>query len=218
PTGDGLKSCADLEEDQDHDLLNSCEERMLFDNQANGPTPQWTEQMRESGGGTANPRNPDTDGDGFIDSIEYFSFGIKSNPVNYNNIFDRFAGGITAETLMAEHRHPMRPTEIGADTTDFRVTFTGINTKGENCYSVDLRHLPLYKTQGVGLTRVSGIPELAHNDDESVILIYYLITQERNPNGRGYYFYSYKKLHNQQGWSNGLQFDNFNAYKVPEVF
>ncbi|MCB0365041.1 MAG: hypothetical protein H6624_11775 [Bdellovibrionaceae bacterium] len=218
PTGDGLKSCADLEEDQDHDLLNSCEERMLFDNQANGPTPQWTEQMRESGGGTANPKNPDTDGDGFIDSIEYFSFGVKSNPVNYNNIFDRFTGGITAETLMAEHRHPMNPTVAGADSTDFRVTFSGINTKGENCYNVDLRHLPLYRTQGVGITRVSGIPELVHNDDESVILIYYLMTQERNPNGRGYYFFSYKKLHNQQGWSNGLQFDNFSAYKVPEIF
>lgn len=218
PTGEGLRACAEPEPDEDHDLLNLCEERMLFDNQANGPTPQWTEQMREAGAGTANTLNPDTDGDGFLDSIEFFSLGVKSTPVNYNNIFDRYTGGITAETLLAEQRHPMRPTEGGPDTTDFRVTFSGINTAGENCYNVDLVRLPLFVTRGVGINRVSGIPELAHADDESVVLLYYIITQERNPNGKGYLFYSYRKLHRQQGWSNGLELNNFQNFKVPEVF
>ncbi|MCB0362338.1 MAG: hypothetical protein KDD35_06435, partial [Bdellovibrionales bacterium] len=214
PLAEGLKSCSDPRPDEDHDLLNSCEENMLFDNQANGPTKQWTDQLQGMGSGTASSKNPDSDGDGFLDVIEFFTFGLKSSAVNYTNIFNRYAGGITGETILAEHRHPMAPEELSRANTDLRVTYAGFNEEGENCYSVDLNNIALYNTQAVEREDLSQLKELEHQSSQNVILVYFIMTQERDPNGKGYLMYKYHTVNYPQGLSRSLDFDDFEAYKI----
>lgn len=213
PTGGGLNPCRNFRPDEDFDLLNSCEEAMLFDSHANGPTPQWTERMRQSGG-TAHPLNPDSSGDGFIDSLKFFQFGVRSAAVNYKSIFDRYSGGITAETLMTERRHPMRPEVFNDSSYDLRVRYQGVNVNGENCYSFGLTQLALYNTLPVTLEQVSGLPQLVNKAGENTVLIYYISVPERDPNGLGYYHHSFQKFHYEGGWN--LRLDRFDVYKVPE--
>lgn len=218
PTAEGLKSCTDLEVDKDYDLLNSCEEKMLSDSQANGPTNEWSEALRTLGGGSADARNPDSDGDGFLDSIEFFTFGIKSAAVNYTNIFNRYDGGITGETILAEQRHPKSPESFGPENTDLKVTFSGFNAEGENCYNIDLKSIAVFDTKAVPLEKSSNLRKLAHEKSENVILMYYIMTQERNPNGKGYLYYKYQTVTYPQGFSHTLNFDNFIDYKIPEKY
>lgn len=218
PLAEGLLSCTEVEPDQDLDLLNSCEERMLFDNQANGPTDQWTEEMRNDGAGSASKKNPDSDGDGFLDSIEFFTFGIKSTAVNYTNLTNRYSGGITGETILAEQRHPMNPEGIGPNNTDFKVTYSGFNSAGENCYQVDLNNIALFSTQAVSRRNVSQLETLVHGENENVLMIYYIMTQERNPNGKGHLMYQYETVHYPQGFSNALDFTQFLDYRIPDTY
>lgn len=218
PTAEGLRNCTDLEADKDFDLLNSCEERMLSDSQANGPTNEWSEALRTLGGGTADARNPDSDGDGFLDSIEFFTFGIKSAAVNYTNIFNRYDGGITGETILAEQRHPRSPESFGPENTNLKVTYSGFNAEGENCYNIDLKSIAVFDTKAVPLEQASNLGKLAHEKSENVILMYYIMTQERNPNGKGYLFYKYQTVTHPQGFSHSLSFENFIDYKIPERY
>ena len=216
PTGTGIPKCLAAAATGDFELLNQCEKLVLEDKNANGPTPQWTDEMRGIGGGTADPLNPDSDGDGFIDLIEFFTFGIPSAAVNYQNIFDRYAGGITAETIMAEHRHPMRPQVYDSSSYDGKVIYNGIDDNGQNCYSYKQTQLQLYHTLPVTQTQVSGLPSLVHDTDENLILLYYLIVPDNDPNGKGYYYYSVQKRNfSEQGSEVHLDMDHFKMYQVP---
>ena len=173
--------------------------------------------MRGVGGGSADPLNPDSDGDGFIDLIEFFTFGIKSAAVNYQSIFDRYAGGVSAETIMAEHRHPMRPDVFDSNSYDGRLNYVGVNELGENCYTYTQTQLALYPTLPVTQAQVSGIPELVHGAGENVILLYYLAVPDNDPNGKGYYYYSYQtRKYDDAGHSFDLKLNDFKLYKVPK--
>ncbi|MCB0341257.1 MAG: VWA domain-containing protein [Bdellovibrionales bacterium] len=216
PSGEGLNECNLNKPDRDFDLLNDCEERALLDSQANGPTPQWTAEMRNSGGGAADPLNPDTDGDGFLDSLEFFQFQVKSVAVDYTNITDRHLGGVTSETLMTEHRHPMIPEEFAKTSYDTQVRFTGINSQGQNCYDFKMEQLALYPTEAVTLEQVSELKQLQHEANENIVLIYYITTPERDPNGKGYLYHSYQRI-SYGGGADGLRLDKFKPYKVPAV-
>lgn len=217
PTGEGLPTCNLNEPDQDFDFLNSCEENALYDVQANGPTDQWTLSLRNNGGGVAATDNPDSDGDGYLDSFEYFQFGVKSSAVNYTNIFNRYPAGITGDTLMAEYRHPKHPDSPADTNTDFRVTFSRINTKGENCYNVDLNGLAMFDVQKVELSQVSGDASLVHEANENILYVYYIAVRENDPNGKGYLMH---KTHKVKAFGFDAQeflFSNYDSYKVPEV-
>ncbi|MEO0334894.1 MAG: VWA domain-containing protein [Pseudomonadota bacterium] len=213
PTGEGLLTCNIQEADQDFDFLNTCEENVLTDVSANGPTPQWTEAMQR----TASSVNPDSDGDGFLDSFEYFQFGIKSVAVDYTNLFDRYSAGISGATLLAERRHPMRPNYRAPDATNLKVKFDGINSQGQNCYDVKLEKVALFPTQAVESANVSGLSALTHGKDENVIMLYYIAVPERDPNGTGYLFYKFKKVKSLADIEPSFPFTNYNAYKVPRL-
>lgn len=218
PTGEGLPNCRNKEADTDKDLLNSCEELALNDVQANGPTPQWTDGIRNAGGGIASTKNPDSDGDGFIDSMEYFQFGVKSSAVNYLNIFDRYTGGVTAETLMTSYRHPMHPDRPKSTDTDFRITFARINAAGQNCYNVALENLALFDTKELNLNGAGGNSDLIHGENENVLLVYYIATQENNPNGKGYFMHKFHRVKSHGITTKSFLFSDYELYKVPEEF
>ncbi len=217
-SNDSLDPCTLPNEDKDMDLLNECEERMLSDSQANGPTPQWTEQLKTLDGGAASPKNPDSDGDGFLDSLEFFVFGVKSASVNYLNLQDRYSGGITGETILAEHRHPRDPTRFDSNNYDANLIHTGINSDGQNCYRFNQTQLALYPTKPVTPVQVSGYEHLAHETDENIVLVYYIIVPERDPNGKGVMLYSYQRFHWQDASFNpGISISKgFQEYAVPK--
>ncbi len=219
PTGDILGNCTLDKDDVDHDMLTPCEEVLLSDNNANGPTPQWTEEMRNLAGGTADQKNPDSDGDGFLDGLEFFQFGVRAAAVNYLNILERFSGGITGETLMIEHRHPRAPERFDQHSYDVSMLYTGVNSEGDNCYSYDQNQLALYPTRGLSALNAGSKPGLAHEAGENVILMYYIAVPEDDPNSRGYYFYSYQKLQHARGGSaiQDLDYDAYTSYRVPAL-
>ena len=214
PTGDGLEPCNLSLEDPDFDTLNECEERALLDSQANGPTEEWTEDMRQNHGGSASPYNPDSDGDGFMDSIEYFQFGVQSGPVDYTNLTDSYSG-VTAEQLMIEHRHPQDVKEFGSENYDVDIKYKGLNERGENCYTVDFNQVPLYAVSEVSQDQVSGHEYLSHGENENVVLVYYITVREKDPNGAGYLFYSYQKI--KKDSDTGPSINAFEKYRIPET-
>ncbi len=213
-----IEPCTLPNDDKDMDMLNQCEERMLSDSQANGPTPQWTDQLKTLYGGAASPKNPDSDGDGFMDSLEFFVFGVNSAPVNYLNLQDRYSGGITGETILAEHRHPRDPTRFDSDNYDANLIHTGINSDGQNCYRFNQTQLALYPTQPVTPPQVSGYEYLAHETDENIVLVYYIVVRERDPNGKGVMLYSFQRFRWQDASFNaGISLSKgFEQYTVPK--
>jgi hypothetical protein len=216
PLGVGLPTCINRRPSPSFDILNSCEKQALSDSQANGPTVEWTNRMKARSGSGADTTNPDTDGDGFIDIIEFFQFGVKSTPVNYTNLFERYINGVTGETLMAEHRHFMRP-EIWdkASNYDLKVRSMGYDYEGQNCYDVHADNLPTYNTLEVSSSiQMSDIPELTHAANENKVLIYYIATQEKDPNGLGYIHYQYQSVFKGQPFQ--IDFKKFKEYAVPK--
>ncbi len=215
PTGDRLGNCTFGVDDEDFDLVNPCEEMMLNDNNANGPTPQWTEQMRNASGGTADKTNPDSDGDGFLDGLEFYQFGIRASAVNYLNILERFSGGITGEDLMTEHRHPRFPERFDANSYDASLLYAGVNMEGENCYNFNQSQLALYPTLEVPDTS-TPIERLRHGAGENVVLMYYIAVPEDDPNSKGYLFHSYQKVpYTEKSGILGLKYDQYEMYKIP---
>lgn len=195
PTGAGLGEC-DLNEeiaDKDFDFLNTCEENMLHDQAANGPHRDWLIPNN-----AANPKNPDSDGDAFMDWIEFSWFRLDSAfsaPINYTNISDYYANDVTAEILMAEHRHLIRPDTFRKSSYDTELRFTGLNSRGENCYSFTQTQLALYPTLDVSdPNKVSGIEALTHKAGENRILMYFIATPEQSPNSAGVLYHSIRSV------------------------
>ena len=70
------------------------------------------------------------------------------------------------------------------------------------------------------LSQVSNNDKLVHAAGENIVLVYYLQTPEKDPNGKGVLRYSYQKLKFKDavvGNGAGLQFaePNFQTYKIP---
>lgn len=215
PNGVGLPDCINADSDVDFDLLNTCEEFVMQDTTANGPTPQWTLAMPKGG---TEVKNPDSDGDGFLDGLEWLTFGIRSSPVNYQSLFQPFAGGLTGEQIIREHRNPKNPQVYGSGQYDGNLVYTGLDVDGNHTYRYDQRQLALYRTLAVGQNKVSGMPHLAHEADENVILAYYIAVPDNEPNGRGTLYYSFHKLnYKDASLSKTLKFDNMKSYQVPRL-
>jgi len=214
--GELLPSCNDDRTDEDFDLATKCEELYLFNSNPEGPTSNWTQKMLRTG----DSQNPDSDGDGFIDSLEFFTFKDKSAALDYTNM-TRLYNGMKGEQIIAEHRNIRNPTGIRGELAyDTNVEFTGVNDNGQNCYHVSQSHLPLYNTHGLDLAGAGGNESLVTRPGENKVLVYFIQTQEKDPNGRGVYRYSYQTLRYVDavlGKSPGLQFalPNFKTYVIP---
>lgn len=219
PTGPGLANCTISENDKDYDFLNTCEEIMITDRNANGPYADW-----EIPGDHADPTNPDSDGDSYLDFHEFYNFRLESGfsaAVNFTNIFDFYADGISGETILRQHRNIKRPLVQNYNPT---FTFSHINDEtGEVCYSFHQDTLPVHRnTAMTDKSKLSGNDLLIHSQDENILMFYFMATPEQDPNGRGYLFHSYKKIKfdsARTGINDVLRIDyrDFRQYKVPKV-
>lgn len=201
--------------DEDFDGLNECEERAI-----NNPNPSnpWGYRLT-----TSDPKNPDSDGDTFIDMIE--TFAIRSTRGAYALDMLNVLGFMDSEPISAgdqlrQHRNPQMP-DSGAPSYDTFVTPTGINAQGQACYRFQQTKLQLHSTRATASGQV--LPQHVHRANENVVLLYYIQTPQSDPNGRGVFRYSYQKLTFDpsrlplDGYGAGLKLDNFETYTIPEI-
>lgn len=178
------------DEDEDMDMLSACEEKFLYNQNPQGPTVAWTDKMIQRGK-QGDSKYFDTDGDGILDSLELFFFKNKSSPLNFNNLMERM-NGHDNEYFISNHLNPINPTSE----TPYKGRFTRVDpdAQGRNCYTYSQASLPLYNTQAVSPFQTSGLYNLAHGENENVILIYFIQTPEYAPNSKGFLRYSYQKM------------------------
>lgn len=183
------KNCAD-NKDEDMDLLNTCEEKFIYNKNPQGPTNQWTEEM-VGRGKEGNPKYFDSDGDGILDGLEFLFFKNKSVSLNYQSLYER-TNGYQHEYLIQNRLNPINPNSE----KPYGINFQRVqpNSRGQNCYSYQQDELPLYNTKAVSMSQVSGNLDLTHADNENVILIYYVQVPEYAPNSKGILRYSYQKM------------------------
>lgn len=179
--------------DDDNDLLNECEESFITAAMPAGPTDAWTSKM----GTVGDPKNFDSDGDGFLDYIELIFGRSQSAALDFNSSVHLMTEGYRFDDILIQHRHPMRPSQ--SEPYELTFHFTRVNEKGQNCYTYDQKALPLYKTKALAPGDAPGAPQLAHAENENVILIYYIQTPERDPSGPGILSYAYVKLPFEEG-------------------
>lgn len=175
-------------DDDDHDLLNNCEESFISASAPVGPTNAWTNKM----GTAADPKNFDSDGDGFLDYIELIFGRNQAAGLDFNSSVHLMTEGFRFDDILLQHRHPMRPSQSISYEASFH--FTHVNAEGQNCYTYNQKVLPLYKTQALSAANAPGAERLAHADGENVVLVYFIQTPERDPNGPGVLNYAYQRV------------------------
>lgn len=181
-----LPTCND-QTDTDHDLLTNCEEAYMFNSRPSG-----TDKT------SSDPLNPDTDGDGIIDGIEYFMLHNKSAPIDNLNLFKSFDGeAVNAGEQIIQHRNPLfNDANLPFNEIyDSKWTFMGYSNQGQSCYSFSQTVLPIYPTLNTKRTLSESFD---HKKDENVVLFYFIQTLERDPNGPGTFMYSLQKLGNSR--------------------
>lgn len=191
--GEGLPTCENNPEnntsDEDHDLLNRCEEMFLYSKAPQGPTDAWTKSMIKAGN-YASETNFDSDGDGILDSLEFLFFKKKGYAMNYNTANARM-NGRTLYDYFKDHQSLIKPEATLP--YNVKVVFIKKNDEGQNCYRIDQENLPVYKVKPVVSSGAGGNLKLVHSENENVILVYYLMTTENDPDGKGVMRYSYQK-------------------------
>ncbi|MCC6276474.1 MAG: VWA domain-containing protein [Oligoflexia bacterium] len=209
-----LPVCTDRS-DEDFDLLTACEESLMYNSRPSGTTKN-----------KADPKNPDTDFDGFIDGIEYFFLHNKSAALDNLNIFKSFDGeSINAGEQIHQHRNPLyNDSRLPiSDLYDTRADFVGYNAVGQSCYRFRQDFLKTYPTKAVSPENSLGF-HTAHKDYENVVLFYFIQVLERDPAGPGIYVFSHQKVTGNPstarslGRQSGLQINQgiFTSYIVPQ--
>lgn len=200
--------------DEDFDGLNECEERAVTNN---NPANPWDYRLT-----TADPKNPDSDGDTFLDMIETFAVRTARGAYAldmFNVLAPMDSEVASAGEQLRQHRNPLVP-DPEALAYDTFVSPTGINALGQACYLFRQTKLRLYPTRAVSAANVMA--GHAHAANENLVLIYYMQTPQSDPNGRGVIKYSYQKLVFDparlplDGYGAGLRLDRFESYTVPE--
>ncbi len=209
---DTLIPCQDRT-DEDNDLLTKCEESYMKNNSPSGTTSV-----------AADPLNPDTDGDGIIDGIEFFMLHSKSVALDKFNLFQNFDSElVNAGDQIRQHRNPIFPDpNLSEDEVyDTKADFTGYTAAGQTCYHFTQKHLRTYPTLPLSVGGALGAP-YAHGANGNVVLVYYLETLQREPNAPGVYAYSLQTLDGTaaaaaKGTAGGLTINNnvFKLYRVP---
>jgi len=207
---ESLPTCTaeEAQKDEDHDLLNACEEKFLVNRSPAGPTLTWTNQMLESPK-YASDTNFDSDGDGILDTLEFFFFREKGAAMDYQNT-EKLISGTSYYDLFKDHQSRIYPGS--SDPYKIKVQLIERNDRGENCYTYQQEVLPMYDVKSLA---AGNSPDLAHPADENVILVYYIMAPENNPNGKGVLRYSYQKIKSAQPQSHTSI--NFADYLFEEV-
>jgi hypothetical protein len=200
--------------DIDFDGLNECEERAVTNANPSNP---WNYRLT-----TADVKNPDSDGDTFIDLLE--TFAVRTSRGAYaldmfNVLAPMDSEQMSAGEQLKLHKNPLVP-DPGAPTYDTEVTPTGVNALGQSCYRFKQERLQLHPTRAVSASNV--LNGHAHGANENLVLLYYIQTPQSDPNGRGVYKYSYQKLTFDparlplDGYGAGLKLNQFSSYTIPE--
>lgn len=194
--------------DEDRDLANKCEERYLYSTSPSGPTQKWTEAMQNDG----DPSNFDSDGDGYLDWFEFTMTRNKSSAMDRNNVNQLYLGQ-RLDTIFNKHLNWRNP--FGAVPYDGAFQFRRVNEKGQNCYSYNQTVLPLYTTKAVGASQVSNNSNLAHGANENVVMITFIQTPERDPNGVGELRYTFQKISAASNYIKlNLRVEEYQSYRV----
>ena len=196
--GERLDSCLDRK-DEDNDLLTSCEEAFLFNQ-----NPIGTQAGRKAG----DPKNPDTDLDGVIDGIEVFMLRDRSSALDGSNMDDVLDGEPEdVRTQIREHRNP-RLRDPGAFRYDTLFSALPDKPEGRTCYDFHQSKLLLYPTLQV---RAADALELQdHVAGENVVLVYFLQTPQSDPKGVANLMFMIQRLYNSKenvesgGYASGL--------------
>mgnify|MGYP003393479381 CR=1 FL=1 len=208
--GEFLPSCSNRSDD-DFDLLTQCEESYVV----NRSPPEGMPMV-------ANPRNPDTDNDGFLDGIETFVFFTRTlafalDPFNISkNVLD--GESEDAGTQIAQHRNPLLRDESALRyDTDFR--FLEFNEQGQSCYSFKQTQLTMYPTEDI--EEENTLRNLGHKKNENIVYVHFLQTPQSDPNGTAVLMHSFQKLNYAVGKTNeanSLQITDsvFSEYSPPE--
>ncbi len=182
-----LPLCNDPEKrvDLDNDLLNECEEAVV-----QNLTPFGTE-YKEMKWTRSNPLDPDTDNDGIIDGLEVRAFRSHFGWALDNRVDKDWDGeGLSAFRQIQQHRNPLEE-DRGERSYDVTITPLGIEN-GRSCFSYAQTSLPLYDVMDVNTALVHERARRGSN--ENVVLVYYVQTKFKDPNGKGIYMHSFQKL------------------------
>lgn len=194
--------------DEDRDLASACEERYLYSASPAGPTQTWTTAMQKDG----DAFNFDSDGDGFLDWFEFVMTRNKSSAMDRNNVSQLY-NGFRLDTIYQKHlnwRNPFSSREY-----DGVFQFRRVNERGQNCYSYKQTVLPLYPTRAVTSTQVSGKTMLAHAANENVVMISFIQSPEKDPNGPGELRYTFQKISAASSYINlNLRVEEYQSYRV----
>jgi hypothetical protein len=219
-TGGGLSACNAKRPDEDHDFLNSCEELLLKDQKnANGPDMVWDEELKADGG-AASEKNFDSDGDLFLDILEFFAFRLEngiSAAVDYASK-DTEIRGVTLEQIMYEHRHFRNADRDDLTSVyDIETVPEGIDdTTGQQCYGFRFDRVPTYPTKAVSKEQVSGIEDLVHGNNENLFLFYFIATPEDQRHGKGILYHQIQNIYLGSSAAYGLKMSDFRTYKAPK--
>lgn len=177
-------------DDEDFDLLNTCEERYMYSESVSGPTTKW-EDMMILNRNQSSPTNFDTDGDGVIDGLEFLFFKNKSVAVDFNSLKSR-KNGLESYEYFRDHFSYLVPSS--SPRYNLNVKWVHRNDEGQNCYQIDQEVMPIYKVNSLTSSNTGGRAYLEHAADENVVMIYYIMTTENNPNGLGVMRYSFQNF------------------------
>ncbi len=214
-----LPSCTDdgTITDQDHDLLNRCEEEYLRADSAQAITSSWTEVLQILGN-KAQDTHFDSDGDGIIDSLEFLFFGgNKSNSVFSPNIVEYF-NGRSYRDYFFEHQSPFVPSS--SQPYQIKVEFVRKNEFGLVCYNIHQEHLPILSALTVDKSDPYAGDSLKHSANQNVVMIYYTMKLENDPSGPDvtmrYSFQKHSAGNTNQGVSyNDVEFEEVKGF-MPE--
>ncbi len=200
--------------DADMDLLNDCEEAIL-----SNLSPSGTEWPKGNVWTSGNPVDPDTDNDGVIDGLEAMVFRNHLGWAMDDRINQVWDGDKEIAFRQIQlHRNPLENDAGTAFEYDTKIDLQSDITDGRACYNFKQDKLKLYPVQAVEKTH----PLLRHGANENVILVYFIQTKFKDPNGKGIYMSSFQILdanaeeQSSMGSAAGLKVENkmFTPYEV----
>lgn len=181
-------------EDKDNDLLNECEENVVINQ-----TPVGTE-YKDFVWTRGNPKDPDTDNDGIIDGLDTYVFRKHFGWALDNRVDKDWDGeGTSAFRQVQQHRNPLEE-DRNTKGYDSLINPIGIEN-GRSCFSYQQTTLPLYKVMDVKDSDVH--PKARRKSNENVVLVYFIQTKFKDPNGKGMYMHSFQKLKVDSNFNGG---------------
>lgn len=208
-----LKECPlEKRSDSDMDLLNDCEEEMIFNENPMGTEHKGKKRTK------SDQKDPDTDGDGLIDGLDLMTFRSTWGFVLNNQVdkdWDR--EGISAFRQVQLHRNPLKPDQSSPE-YDTEIRLREVR-EGKSCYDFSQTQLQTYELLPVKDADVH--PLLRRKSDENKVLVYFVQTPFRDPSGKGIYMHSFQPVKTLDGTGHlsgaaGLRIrsDSFSAYET----